>query len=69
MADSGTWKIQNDSLFSTISEVSNNQSQSLKILMLTKDTFRVHSVIDSNKLTLTMVPYTGREMESKEIDD
>jgi hypothetical protein len=61
MGDSGTWKITGDTLFSTVSQISNNQAQSLKILMLTMDTFRVRSVIDSNVLTLTMVPYKEAE--------
>jgi len=61
MADSGTWQITGDTLFSTISKVSNNQSQALSILQLTHDTFRVQSIIDSNVLTLTMVPYKEAE--------
>jgi hypothetical protein len=57
MADSGTWKIVGDTIFSTISYVANNQSQSLSVLTLTADTFKVQSIIDSNVLSLTMVPY------------
>jgi hypothetical protein len=57
MADSGTWEVKGDTTFITISKVSYNQSQDSKILMISNDTFRVQSVIDTNVLTLTLVPY------------
>jgi hypothetical protein len=56
LADSGTWEIKDDTIFSSVSKLSNNQKQDLIILKLTADTFRIKNAIGSDVLILTMVP-------------
>ncbi len=59
LADSGTWNIQGDTVFTTVN--SKNIEQSMAIVKFSKDTMRFVRTSEDMNMELTMIPYKEKE--------